>query len=140
MLIHRLLDEGHSPWSEQCPPAEVLQGNFAKTQVIWRVEKNEIELSPLTGEPSKSPAQIKFLDYYLLRGAQDRHVPRYEPQGRWVVVHQDHEGGASTERLEPHGAGSGEEIQYSGTTQVVAEDTENGLSHSIGCWPQALTP
>ena len=48
-----------------------------------------------------------------------------------MVFYQDHEGGASTEGLEPHGAGSGEEIQNPGTTQVVAENTENGLPHSI---------
>jgi hypothetical protein len=57
-----------------------------------------------------------------------------------VLLHQDHEGGASTEGLEPHGAGSGEEVQDPGTTQVVAENAENGLSHSIGRGPQPLSP
>ena len=57
-----------------------------------------------------------------------------------MVFYQDHEGGASTEGLEPHGAGSGEEVQDPGTTQVVAENAENGLPHSIGRGPQALTP
>ena len=79
MLIHRLLDDDDSPRSEQCPPAEVLQADLAKTQMIWRVEKNEIELSPLTGEPSKPPPQIELLDCYPLVGAQGRQVPRYEP-------------------------------------------------------------
>jgi hypothetical protein len=75
----------------------------------------------------------------LVGGAQGRQVPGYKAQGWGMVVHQDYKGGASTEGLETHSAGSGKEIQHPGTTQVVAKDTKNGLSHSIGGGSQALT-
>ena len=103
--------------------------------MVWRIEEYQIELPPLFAEPSESPAQIKLLDLYLLRMAKGCQVPRHNSERSGVLVNKDHEGGASTQGFQPQGAGTGEEVQHPGSTQSVAKNTENGLSHPIGCGP-----
>jgi hypothetical protein len=128
------------PGIEERPLAEIQQAGLGKTQPIRGIEEDQIELPSLVFEPFQSPGQIHLLDRDLPRVPKGGQVPGQEPEGRRVLLHKNHGGGASTEGFQPHGAGTGEKVQHRGSAQVITENAKDGLSHAIGCRPQPLTP